>query len=186
MSLTYESTKRRRVYTRKFDHDLCRTLWSHGIWTQQGLADFFGVTVTRVRQVLIPEYGELCTRRAQEKGRALHHHCPQCDAPITCSDVYQGRYRGVDVELCGKCRVRNAASTVRPDTLRCHLCQQWLPDDQFPSRKDAHARRGRHGQCQLCNSESKRLWRQSRTPEQKAADAERGRLRRRRARAASS
>lgn len=161
MSLTYSSKKRRRVYTRSFDHDLCRRLYTHGVWTQKSLAEFFGVSACMIQQVLNPEYAAATYRATIERQRAHSHNCSECEAPITNGAAANARRRGFDPIKCGKCRQRAAAPTVRPDTLLCCACQQWLPDEDFPHRHDrsAGARRGRHSQCRLCNAVAKRLWR---------------------------
>lgn len=161
MSLTYTSKKRRRVYIRTFDHDLCRRLYKHGVWTQKGLAEFFGVSTAMIQLVLNDKQAAAAYTRTIARGRAHSHDCANCQTPITNAAATNARRRGTDASICGKCRQRAAAPTVRADTLRCSSCLLWMSDEEFPLRRstNAYARRGRHAQCRLCNAEAKRLWR---------------------------
>lgn len=52
-------------------------------------------------------------------------------------------------------------SSVRPHSLRCRTCQEWLPDSCFQrSRHEAH-RRGRHVSCRDCGSQERAAYRQA-------------------------
>ena len=49
-----------------------------------------------------------------------------------------------------------AALNVRPDTLRCYRCGEWLPDEAFHRCNAAVSRRRRNTECKICHCELQR------------------------------
>ena len=132
-----------RTYYRKFDHDVARLRYAMGVNMSQ-LAREYGVSRTRIKQIVHQEAG----RKAQERAAAYRWPCLDCGKGIKHKN---GR--------CLQCSTKRRATSVREDELQCTTCQQWKPDDAFPRNRQATARRGRHSQCQACNTIARRDYR---------------------------
>lgn len=145
-------TYKGRVYKRKFDHDEARFLHSRGA-SLRDLAEKYGVSQARINQVVNPEVG----RRAEERSSAYRWACPECGAPT------QGKRK-----RCRPCANKLRATSVRAEELQCFRCQQWKPDESYPSNRQEPVRRGRHGLCRVCQTEVKREYRK-RNPEKTRA-----------------
>lgn len=84
---------------RTFDHDECRALYATGEWTQAALAARYGVSDTRVWQIVDPERQQRTNRRASEWTQ-LHYNkpCDGCGARI-----WKQGHRPTQTGLCRKC-----------------------------------------------------------------------------------
>lgn len=161
-----------RVYIRKFDYDEARARFASGE-SIRTLANEYGVSWSRVQQVVVPEAGDRAARRAREHNS--NGACVDCGARI---------WRCGNSVRCRDCAGLLLATSVRPDSLQCRTCREWKPDDDFPHNRAAtHARRGRHETCRPCLTIAKRDWRHRNAEKQRAYDREYKRKRRAEAKA---
>lgn len=132
---------------RTFDYEEAKRLRATGDFTRKQLADRFGVSVYAIDYATKPQL------RDYARGKQLGYRvpCEDCGAPM------HGRYRPSAV--CKPCANIRAATSVRPDALRCSTCREWKPDDSFPHNSSEAARRGRHTLCRACTTEQKRAYR---------------------------
>lgn len=146
MTVPSLSGKRNRVYVRKFDHEDARRRFAAGE-SARSLAAEFGVSGSRIYQVVNPEHGERTARSSAEWMR--NGRCERCGEP--CSRYFR---------RCRTCAGVARATSVRDDELQCYSCQEWKPDTAFPKGgpRSAH-RRDRHKQCTACQTEAKRDYR---------------------------
>lgn len=129
-------------------------MYATGEYTQAFLAQHFGVSSSRIGQVINPELGLRVAQRHLEWQR--NGTCTICGA--ICSRRYE---HGVYVSRCRACFIENATSTVRPDTLKCGTCQRWLPDAAFShSKNTSRLRRGRRQRCTQCDTAARRDYRE--------------------------
>jgi hypothetical protein len=134
---------------RKLDWDEVRRVYAI-IGTYYGTAKHFGVSDPSIRYIIDAEFRE---RKAQEQRerKAWVGVCVDCGAPATKTQGYAHR-----AGRCMACAAKHLAARVRPDALRCSLCQQWLPDEAFGPRPNRIQRRGRHPECRPCQAVRKR------------------------------
>lgn len=147
MSLTTVSTKRNRIYQRKFDHDEARIRHAAGE-SLSALAREYGVTQAAVKRIVDAEHRAAMDSRIQRW--MMGGVCRDCGK--------QGVSR--QKARCKKCASQAAATSVRPGELWCSRCQQWLPDESFPHGDKTKARRGRHQYCRQCNTAARRQYRE--------------------------
>jgi hypothetical protein len=148
-----------RIYQRAFNYDEARARHRAGETCAQ-LAAEYGVSSTRVWQVINPEGG----RRAAEASEAWSRSgkCPDCGGPMR---------RNGRSQRCRPCYLLLRATTVRPTELQCSTCREWKPDDAFPfNRRESFTRRGRHGQCRTCQTIARRSYRQRHPEASRAYD----------------
>jgi len=141
MSLTTVG-KNGRVYPRKFDHEEARARYAAGE-SSAALAREYGVTTTAVWTV-VAEKGAKWRDSTRFKGAG---RCERCGAPTNALS----RYTSGSL-LCKSCAYDDAATSVRPGELRCIICREWKPDEDFPHRHVDLRRRGRHEACRRCNT----------------------------------
>ncbi len=127
---------------RIFDHDEARERYASG---ESGprLAEAFGVSTTRIYQVVNAEYGARAAKRAAEWQR--HGVCPDCGGPST--------RHGVNLNLrCRACHYKHASTTVMPHSLKCVVCHVFKLDEDFPFNRFEKHRRDRHTVCRACQA----------------------------------
>lgn len=139
---------------RRFDWDEARRLRDTGL-SFEAIARQLGVTGTAVLCAVDPEY------RARNRAAALawqfEHKpwrgvCPDCRGVASTGRGQWAR--------CKACYAKIQATSVREDTLRCHRCHGWKPDDAFtPKPTTTKLRRGRDGECRECQAQRKREFR---------------------------
>lgn len=137
-----------RVYERKFDWNEAKALRNDG-WTYAAIAERFSVSRSAIQRVC----DEKRKARVAEYGAQWQRNgcCPECGAQATRSNVQH---------KCMACRVREMATSVRGDMLRCTTCREWKPDEGFCFDKLLTARRGRHCQCRVCLTVARRKHRE--------------------------
>lgn len=136
----------------KFDHDEARRLRAEGM-THSAIAEKLGVSASAVQRVVTP--GTIEKRAAYE--RDWGHQGDRCE----CGNVIHRR-TALRTGKCRECAMRDRRTSVRPDELFCFRCEEWKPDDEFPSDRNRPARRGKHNYCRKCQTEMKREYRRSR------------------------
>lgn len=148
-----------RVYTRKLDWTRAAELHQLGL-TYEEIGRRYGVSGQAVALAIHPERRaryEAYSKKWQRTGI-----CDDCGGPMNRASRSQGHSR------CQRCAAARAATSVREDTLRCFMCRDWKPDDEFPKggiRSESNPRRGRHSQCRGCNTIARREYRErSRRP----------------------
>jgi hypothetical protein len=163
-----------RVYHRHFDHDEARRLRAQG-WSWSKLAERFGVTTQAVTRVCDPEVAARMSASYLESQRRQRMPCRGGCGRL----VWQiGNRSG----YCTRCvAAQRTAGDVRPAELRCIVCRQWKPDDEFGTSHGRLSRRGHDSDCRACASARRRDYRR-RHPEKAAAENRRHveRLRRKR------
>lgn len=147
MSLVTVTSKRKRIYRRKFDHEQALALIDAG-WTRRAVAAKFGVSVSRIEQIKHrrrdPEWHE---RDIAYRRKWI---CENARAPCAggCGTMVwtQGtRYSG----FCASC-VR-AIGYVIDDELMCLRCRGWKLDEEFGySQSYSRGRRHRSSWCLRC------------------------------------
>jgi hypothetical protein len=150
---------RSRQYTRKFDYDEARRRHAAGE-TIMMLAREYGVSWTRVQQVVNPEAG----RRAEERSKARRFHCVDC-----------GKSKTSSWPRCVECAALARSTTVRETELRCSSCGRWLPDEAFHKASRFKARRGRRRRCKTCEHADRRDYRRRHLEKTRAYDRKRRR-----------
>lgn len=134
-----------RQYVRKFDYDEARVRHAAGE-TQGALAREYGVSRSRINQVVNPRVGEAAAARAN----AYRWYCPDCGAETRKKDA-----------RCNPCAALALSTTSREDTLRCCKCGEWKPDEEFyrAVKKNVYARRGRRNHCKACDIRARQNYR---------------------------
>jgi len=135
---------------RKIDYEDAAARFAAGE-TYREIARVYGVTRAGVRLAINAKARADATARGsawQASGT-----CPICGSPST--------RRSFGSLRCVACAGEARATSVRPDTLQCHVCREWKPDEAFPrNRLEKGARRGRHTACRGCQTEQKRAYRE--------------------------
>lgn len=157
MSLTYRSTQRNRVYTRKFDHEEAKRRYEAGE-SPAALAREYGVTINAVRRVVIP--GE----RARMAATALEHHrrkgnpsqywdCPDCGARArkghrcrACYLIARYEERPQPIDAVGR--------------VYCYRCRAYRPADEFSFDPRWPKRGFRREVCRACDSARRQDYRE--------------------------
>jgi predicted transcriptional regulator len=155
VSLVTVSQKRNRVYERRFDHELARSLRSEGM-TYAEIARQVGVTPAAVSRVCDERVNARMQAQAKRQLYKMRKPClGGCGRLVW--QHHQSR-----TGYCRDClqKKRDAERTdVRDHELRCARCKRWKPDEAFgPPRNQMKqtARRGRHIRCRDCESEIRR------------------------------
>jgi hypothetical protein len=147
MSLVTQSTKRKRVYQRQFDHDQARAMYAQGGWSYHALARHFDVSDRAVARVIDPAVDADMQARTLETLRAKRRPCKGgCGRLVWTHQSGRSGY-------CHACVwSHRAVDYVRPDALRCSACGEWKADGEFGPRKQSPTRRGREAACRACQS----------------------------------
>lgn len=152
-----------RVYTRKFDHDVCLALWNTGQYTKYQLARKFVVSWAAIDRVVNPRRLEIEKRAVlnyRAKGR-----CDDCGGPMN------NHSRALGSTRCRPCSYLAQGTTAREGELQCGTCKEWKPDEEFPrNRHEKWVRRGRHGQCRVCTTIARREYRARNLEKSRAQD----------------
>jgi hypothetical protein len=152
MSLVTVSTKRNRVYQRKFDHDECRRLRQDG-WTYQALADHYHVSIAAIDRVLNPNRRKRMDERTRDWLTAI---CDDCGK--TCTHNWsskKGRHDRVCCKQCGDKRRREEHLIARHDehgNIHCCRCETHKPPDDFRFDKHGFPR----NRCRSCETAARR------------------------------
>jgi hypothetical protein len=152
MSMETVSTKRKRTYQRKFDHDLAREMYEKG-FTYGEIVRHLGntVSVSAVARVVNPRVRERMA--AQTKRFTMSGECIDCGA--NCS---------INSPRCKPCADRAREERYITDdndvviAIRCGgKCKQWKPPAMFgKSKKNG---RGFYHVCRACSTNARRDYR---------------------------
>lgn len=138
------STKRRRTYTHRFDHDHARWLYEAG-WTYEQIAHDMGVSWNSVVYALDPR--QRAQAAAQHLAWSRRARCIDCGGPCT-------RTTANDAHRCVPCGHAASITSVRPDALWCSACATWQPDEAYGRSglaRHTH-RRNRRMTCRACET----------------------------------
>jgi hypothetical protein len=122
--------------------------------TYTRIAADYGVHPTAIEQVTKrltdPEWAEQNRKykRLYQRRHLRTGSCKGCGKTIWTRPNQTG--------LCRSCYGLAYAASVREDALRCGRCGEWKPDEDFPHRHAAKARRGRHTLCRGCQTAARR------------------------------
>jgi hypothetical protein len=143
--------KNGRVYRRKFDHAEAQRRVAAGE-SQSAVARALGVTPVAVARVVNTAVRERMDASRTAWGRKAR--CPDCGAQTT-------RTRRTVSHRCTECAARARATSVRGTELRCSVCGEWKPEEEFylGKGKALIARRGRRHDCRACNNAARREYR---------------------------
>lgn len=142
-----------RVYERKFDWEEARRLYADGV-SQYEIGRMLGVSQAAVSRVVVPGQMEKSNARAAAWSRAQVPCIEGCGR--TCTRIAAKYHSG----RCVQCSAIRLATTARDGELQCHTCKEWKPDESFPhNRTEKYGRRGRHTNCRLCATVSRREYR---------------------------
>lgn len=152
MSLVTISTKRKRIYSRKFDHDEARRLRVMQGWSYARLARHFGVSRAAVARVVNPDV----RRRMQEYTDrwVMGGECRACGGP--CARNHR--------DYCRKCASERSRTRYRYDelgqlaSLRCTTCKQWKSPETFPSNRTRPF--AKHHECRECGTKARQAYRE--------------------------
>lgn len=134
-----------RVYERRFDHDEALRRKTAGE-SVASLAREYGVTENAVWQAISPATKE-SNRRAMAALRA-RGRCERCGG---------WKNGATKAKHCKRCSADLRITTATETTLQCISCKEFKPDNDFPfSRSVAEFRRGRHTECRVCQTISRR------------------------------
>lgn len=148
MSLVTVSTKRKRVYTRQFDHEEAIARRKAGESVIK-LAREYGVSETAIRRVLNPDLRKRMNELSLKS--IMSGTCVDCGK--------QGISRHGD--RCVPCAQIHRTTSVREDTLRCDRCQRWLSDESFGSAPGRFPhRRNRRRRCRQCDTWERKQYRE--------------------------
>lgn len=137
-----------RVYERSFDWDEARRLYETGV-SRPEIATRMGVSYNMIHRITAP--GALERQAAYHREWQKTGVCADCGAQTNRAGQVNGSTR------CVPCSALARATTVRPTELQCSTCREWKPDEDFPhNRADSMSRRGRHGQCRVCQTIARR------------------------------
>lgn len=139
------STRKNRVYKRKFDYDIARALHAEG-HSYAAIAELLGVSQTAIARV--------CDERQRERLDAHTKDWLQRNK-VPClggcgRTIYRQAGRSGYCDACYRARRAEAFPDARPGELRCAKCREWKPDDEFPTYKPVKARRGHNPWCRPC------------------------------------
>jgi predicted transcriptional regulator len=148
------STKRQRVYPRKFDWDVAKRMHAAG-GSLRSIAKALGVSPAAIDRVVNPQRFERMRESLERRQAIGSGTCVDCGAPIS------RNYTRV-VERCMECAAVDAAhkkvKTARETTLQCWHCREWKPDAEFSPVSSNIGRRHRSGKCHRCDM----LWKRER------------------------
>lgn len=146
MTVVSLSGKRNRVYVRRFDYEDARRRFGAGE-SALALAAEYGVSNSRIYQVVNPEHGARTARLSAEWMR--NGKCDRCGERCSAYSRH-----------CTACSAIARTTSVRDGELQCSTCHEWKPDAAFPKGgpRCAH-RRHRHKHCTACQTKAKREYR---------------------------
>ena len=163
MSLETVSTKRNRVYSRKFDHDEAIRLRAEG-WTWQSLADHFGVVPQAVRRVVNPTVRKRMDKNTKERFKAL---CGDCGRECTHNWwTKRARHDRVVCFHCSQIRTReeNLLTRLDPDgNIRCSKCGEHRTHDMYRFDRGFPV-----SHCRTCETASRRANREANVERERA------------------
>lgn len=151
MSMETRSTKRNRVYKRKFDHELAIEMHEKG-FTYGEIARHLGniVTPTAIARVCDPKIR--ARMDAQVLRNLMSGSCVDCGA--ACSKL------GPRCKSCAS-KAKQTRFIINDDdeivAVRCFTCKQWKPRDMFQSAADQS--RGVYRQCRACSTKKRQEYR---------------------------
>lgn len=154
MSMVTASKKRKRVYQRKFDHDLCREMYASGEYSVPQLAEHFNVTSTSVRKVVDPEFGERMSRKAREWLKAHPEKVVQYSKTGVCAHCGEKTWK---TNTCMACR--RSPGLVKGLAL-CTKCKTWKKAEDFRVDQNRWWRGFLVNNCRSCESAGRRSLRQ--------------------------
>lgn len=159
MAMETHSTKRKRVYKRKFDHDLAIEMAEKG-FTAGEIRRHLGnvVTTAAIERVINPE----AKARMEERTRQflMTGTCKKCGGERT---RYQSGRQRPDSGLCRKCWAQSRQTRFQLDvdenviSVRCTSCKEWFPPERFPKSKSGT--RGYHNLCTSCSTKMRTAYR---------------------------
>lgn len=148
MSMVTKSTKRNRVYQRRFDHEEAQRRFAAGE-RLTSLAREFGVSTAAVRRVVVPGQRERMYRQSRVK--QMSGVCVDCGKTGIAKRA----------KRCMDCSATHRLKTVRPTTLRCSICKEWLEDTAFRKGETcSESRRFRSRTCRECDSRARTEYRE--------------------------
>lgn len=139
---------------RTFDHEIAQGMRADGL-TLEVIAQAMGVSEQAIRYATSEKQRDYA-KRYQQENRTWMGTCGGCGGEAA-------RYRGLQA-LCRSCRAKARTESVRPDTLRCCRCREWLPDDLFSPQRGKAVRRERNAECKPCAAARRRANRVPREP----------------------
>ena len=149
------SQVRNRVYQRKFDWDQAKRMRDSGM-TIADIAAALGVSYGGVRRVVDPHYRAMLDVSAAEYQRThwRRKRMDQCKC---------GAEKTKSANMCAACHRDKFDVDVGPSgTLRCHLCDRFLPTEVFPTDNRKPLRGFRRTICRSCDSRRRKLNRERR------------------------
>jgi hypothetical protein len=160
---TFESTKRKRVYVRKFDWNEARRRRDTGE-SYSSIARDLGVSVSGVQRACNADLRVRMDEAAQRW--KMQGACAVCGGPATRVSLRDTHGR------CRDCFNKAQATSVRETELLCFRCKEWKPDEDFPRNKQEgrFLRRGRHNYCRSCNTIERREYRERNRERDRAYD----------------
>lgn len=165
MTLITRSRTNGRIYQRRFDHDEMKRLRAEDPerWTHTALAEHFGVSTSRIKQLLDPKLMEKANKATLEYARRKRKPCLG-----GCGTLVWAHGRRARTGYCNSCLDEIEAerrADVREDELLCLKCQEWKPDSEFPrgrmrnGRRRGKYRRFKDTWCRSCNTAARRNFR---------------------------
>ncbi len=158
MSMVTVSRKSKRVYARKFDHDLARELRIVDGWTYKQLRERFGVSETALRRVVDPEFrAKLDTYQKKWGMGGVCRRCRRCATRLV---THSTRRSG----LCPACWSESRQTRFRLDergqlvAIRCSTCKRWRGPDLFASSRSKN--RGKRTECRECGTKLRQAYRE--------------------------
>jgi hypothetical protein len=154
MSMETRSTKRNRVYKRKFDHDLAIELHEKG-FNYNEIRRHLGnvVSTTAIARVCNPEI-----RRRMDAAVVKNMMSGSClDCGKTCAK---------HAKRCPECSAKARQTRYITDeddnvvAVHCSSCKQWKPPTLF--QKSKKSSRGFYQQCRSCSTASRQRFRERR------------------------
>lgn len=162
--MSEQNVSKKPQHVPRFDWDEARSRYASGERVAD-LAAEYGVTLAAIYRIVTPGLRESSNQRKDEWQRS--GSCPDCGMQTTRRSAgYSSR--------CSRCAAVAKGTTARDGELHCNKCDQWKPDNEFPTDRRRIARRGRHRYCRSCLTIAKREWRERYPERAKAADRRAG------------
>ena len=159
------STKKNRIYKRKFDHDLAREMAAKG-FTAGEIRRHLGntVSITAIMRVIDPKTN---ARLAAGVKKYLNSGiCMKCGVNRTKFNHPRGTGREYqDSGMCRKCWAESRQTRFRLDEeekvieVRCTKCKNWFPSEVFPRSRSGT--RGYHNLCTSCSTKMRTKYREN-------------------------
>jgi hypothetical protein len=138
---------------RTFDYDEAARLRREGVPVAE-IATRFGVASYTIYIATDPARRRRVRKRSRDAGLASRVPCAAGCGRLVYPAVPSSNPNRTG--LCLRCSRAARSESVRADTLRCSNCRRWKPDEEFPRRKRAILRRGRHAVCRACSAAVRR------------------------------